>query len=154
MIVVAGIDPGLDGGVAVLEPMVSSGLGVESSLLPTYEGHNGRLIDTAALARWLTDRDVTDCAVEQVFPMGAQRALGYFMAYGAIIGLLRGMGINHHPVMPAKWQKHFGIYRGDKYAAIDIAIDLWPNTDQFARKKDVHRAEAALIAAYHRGDKL
>jgi len=150
MIVVAGIDPGLAGGAAVL----GDGF-IESCLLPTVEGVRGREIDTATLARWLTDRDVTDCAVEMAQPMPTQgivTAFNYGMSYGAILGTLRAARIEHHPVHPIKWKRHHNLLKTDKLGSLERARKLWPSCgDQFARMKDQHRAEAAMMAVWLKG---
>lgn len=162
IVVIAGIDPGLTGGAAVIqnrERTISSKSRprannyVETTMLPTAEGVRGREIDTFTLARWLGDRDVTDCAVEmaQAMPQEASsRAFKYGMGYGAILGLLRSMGINHHPVHPLIWKRHHNLLKQEKVLALDRAIELWPScADQFKLKKYIHRAEAALMAAWY-----
>ena len=50
---------------------------------------------------------------------------------------------------PAKWKSHFAL-SSDKEAARQLAIRTWPDIAAlaFARKADVDKAEAALIALY------
>lgn len=151
--VIGAIDPGLDGAAAVISQF-DRGV-VESCLLPLCTGVRGREIDTRALARWLEERDVTDCVVEmaQVMPGEASsRAFKYGMGYGSILGLLRSMDIKHFPVHPLKWKRHHGLIKRDKISSRERAIEFWPMCmDQFALVKDTHRAEAALMAAWFIG---
>jgi crossover junction endodeoxyribonuclease RuvC len=162
MIIVAGIDPGLDGGVAVLN---ETGDTLETAALPTMGDDTGRVIDCAQLARWLRDRDVTEVIIERAQamrkpggkPQGVGSVFRYGVGYGQLLGLLQGMLLPYTTVSPLVWKRHYSLLN-NKRAGIFIAkddsrrkaIELFPqHADQFKLKKDIHRAEAALLARYH-----
>lgn len=149
MNIVVGIDPGLDGGVAALN---EDGL-VESCFLPTMGGAKGRMIDGAQLARWISERDVTEAAVEEVHAMVGWHpgsAWRFAMAYGQILGVLQTCLVPVTLIKPQAWKKHYGLIGKDKDDSRRRAIELYPaHAEQFARKMDLHRAEATLIARLH-----
>jgi len=77
--------------------------------------------------------------VVSVFRFGA--------AYGAAIGVISALAIPLHLVSPARWKRHYGL-DADKERSRARAIQFWPASRHFTRKKDHGRAEAALLARY------
>jgi crossover junction endodeoxyribonuclease RuvC len=58
------------------------------------------------------------------------------------------VGIKHQIITPASWKKAMRV-PADKDGARRMAIQQFPNlADRLNRKKDEHRAEALLMAAY------
>lgn len=157
MTVILGIDPGLDGAVAVL---------VDGELadiidMPTYRveqanGKKRRRIDCAALEAALLEcrahchgSSVPSIAVEIPQPRPGNGAISAFssgMSWGGMTELIRRLGWVVTFVTPADWKRDMQL-DGDKDRARAIAAALWPEqADLFERKKDHDRAEAALIA--------
>jgi crossover junction endodeoxyribonuclease RuvC len=147
MRIIAGIDSGLDGGVAVLNEYVW----LESAILPTM-GDKPRVIDGGALARWLGDRDVREAIIEDVHAhpnQGVTSTFRFGVAFGQILGVLQTSLIPYSLVTPQRWKKHFSLIGKDKDEARRRAIERFPHAaDQFERKMDIHRADAALLAQY------
>jgi crossover junction endodeoxyribonuclease RuvC len=50
-------------------------------------------------------------------------------------------------VTPGKWKRFYGL-SAEKEKSRELAIQTWPASDAFRRKKDHGRAEAALLALY------
>jgi hypothetical protein len=81
-------------------------------------------------------------AVEGVFDCLAASNVGRLVFPGA--------------VQPQTWKRHFDLIGKDKDAARLLAIKLFPSVEKgLARKKDINRADALLIAAYlkHRAER-
>ena len=67
---------------------------------------------------------------------------------GVIEGVVGGLGWPLEWITPQTWKKHHGLIGKDKDAARLLAIETWPEHAQtFKRKRDVGRADAALIGA-------
>lgn len=139
-----GIDPGLRGAIAVL---VGPRIG-EIRDMPLVDGR----VDIDALGRWLSSiaPSIAHATIEraQAFPLeGRSTCFNSGVVYGSLRTMLVMCKIPHLVAEPAKWKKHFHLDR-DKERSRALAIQLWPGTGHFERKKDHGRAEAALIARY------
>lgn len=138
---ICGIDPGVTGGIAFLYDDGSCA----ACDIPTIGGEvNGRVIGNlfAQLQPELT-------VIERAQAMPGQGVVSTFkfaQAYGTLRGVLEGLGLSYNIVGPRQWKRHFALDR-DKEKSRRLAIDLW-GVEQFSRKKDHGRAEAALIAKY------
>lgn len=169
MKIVAGIDPGLDGGVAVLNEADL----LETATLPTMGEGTQRILDGGALARWLVDRDVNYAVVERAQAMrklrgsresgddesdvqGVASSFRYGVSYGQIIGVLQTLLIPYETIHPLTWKRRYGLLNDKKAGKVVAkddsrrkAIELFPRSaDLFVLKKSVHCAEAALLARY------
>ena len=52
-------------------------------------------------------------------------------------------------VRPSKWKKHFELINSSKDSSRTKAIEMYPSlSNQLAKKKDVNKADAILIARY------
>ncbi len=70
-------------------------------------------------------------------------------ASGRVEGVLQSLGFPITYVSPAKWKKAFGLIGRDKDCARTMAVERFPHVaHKLARKKDVGRADAALIGLY------
>jgi hypothetical protein len=158
MRIVVGIDPGLDGGVAVLNESDT----LDTAPLPTMGEGKHRVLDIAQLVRWLRDRDVTEAIMELSGAMpdqGRASIFRYGVSFGQLLGMCQGMLLPYVIVSPLRWKRHYGLLNSKKHGIVvgkddsrRRAIELFPaNAHQFARKLDTHRAEAALIARYGMG---
>jgi crossover junction endodeoxyribonuclease RuvC len=144
-----GIDPGLQGGVAILDAdgALVALHDVPTLTLPTSRGsrHEYDLPGMAALlAPYAQDAHV---CIEEAQAMPGQGVRSMFMiglGFGAWLGLLGALGLAHTRVRPAIWKRGLGL-PGDKEAARLRAMQLFPTAD-LRRKKDHGRAEALLLA--------
>jgi crossover junction endodeoxyribonuclease RuvC len=154
MMRILAIDPGLQGGVCVLDQD-------EVILLTDLPVHRvGRAgtkalraeLDLHSLHGLLAEHGPYGHAyIEKVGPMPKQGVTSMFrfgVSFGAIQGIVATMGIAMTLVRPQRWQ---GFHRcgpsGD--AARQRAVQLYPAVAPLlARKLDANRADALLIAAW------
>lgn len=154
MRIIVGVDPGMDGGVAVLNEYDR----LETAHLPTVESDIvGRVIDCAQLARWISDRDANEAVIERAhaFPgQGVTSVFTYGTAFGQLVAVLQGLLLPITFVEPRVWKKHYGLLnkKGEDKLPEDAPRQkarerfYLDDDTQFPLNKDIHRAEAALIA--------
>ena len=152
---VIGIDPGLDGAIAVLD---ETGDIIQVYDMPTVEvkvnGSTKRKVAPAAIAselRMYTVDGKCRAVIEQVSAMPGQGVTSMFTfgrSLGVLEGVLAGMGIPYELVTPSTWVKKMRVAPG-KGGSRQRAMELWPmDADLFKRVKDDGRADASLIARY------
>ena len=152
---IIGIDPGLSGGIAILDdnkvkdlfdmPVMSDGK------------KNKRQLNSAFLVKLIKDNikdlENTIMVVEQVNAMPGQGVTSMFnfgQTFGAIKGICAALGLPIFFVRPAKWKKHFELINSSKDASRTKAIEMYPSiSEQLSKKKDVNKSDAILIARYH-----
>lgn len=156
--VIIGVDPGNDGALACLvngdlfdvQDMPTRSNGVRRN------GKQKRQVDPHAvrdlLRGWFVscDRDMSPVVViehVQSSPgAGATSMFTFGQGFGLIEGVAVGLGLTPDLVKPEVWKPHLGI-GSDKDRSRELAANRWPEwADEFRRKKDADRAEAALIA--------
>jgi crossover junction endodeoxyribonuclease RuvC len=150
---VAGIDPGLSGAVALLDAETGAVIDIfdAPTLALSRGGKAKRDIDVHALAGAL-DRDrIGHAFVEQVGAMPGQGVSGVFAfgkAYGITIGVLATLGAPMSFIAPQVWKRALQVpaakdgARARASMLIPAAAHHWPLV------KHDGRAEAALIATY------
>jgi crossover junction endodeoxyribonuclease RuvC len=148
--VVLGIDPGALGAISVLTE-AGQLLGVFD--MPSTTEANGRTATNAPLlASFLarTHARVAYCEFVGARPTDAKvAAFSFGRARGVIEGVCGALSIPIVFLAPASWKRLADIPPGveNKDLARTRAIARWPaHADLFARKCDVDRAEACLIA--------
>jgi crossover junction endodeoxyribonuclease RuvC len=156
-VIVGGIDPGVHGALAVLNEM-----GDCDTIAMPIMGAPKPIVDGGALARWFGDRDVEIAVIElaaafRIPPKKGQKARGmgvtstfnFGQAYGQVLGALQASLIPYVIVSPARWKGDMHLSR-DKEQSRRRVIELLPRAaEQFARKMDENRAEAALLAWWY-----
>lgn len=149
---IVGIDPGLSGAIALLNPITRA---VDLFDMPLVASKGGKPItDIHNLARLLSPMGTTgpDIAIlEQVHAMPKQGVTSTFrfgQNYGAIQMALAGHGYFVHDVTPNAWKKYFRL-NSDGDASRGLAIQRFPEmAGALKRVKDHNRAEAILLALY------
>lgn len=149
-----GIDPGLSGALVVLNGSLMSTDVRDMPLEARRKG--GNQISASKLyeiLRGLRDqhRNIT-AYVENVHAMPKQGVSGVF-AFGEGFGVLRmGLTCTAIPIVyvePNTWKRALGLSGRDKAYALTVAKERVPTMAEYLqRKKDVGRADAALIAYY------
>lgn len=155
---ILGIDPGLDGGMVLLDGAHV----VESSTTPTQSAANGKGsdYDMVEIVRLIWEWKVDHICLERAQPMPGQGVvsmfrigLGYGMWQGMAAALQKPLSIVH----PKTWQKAiFCDMAKDntKAASAIVAKRLWPDVDwrRTTRCKGPHDGltDAACIAEYGR----
>ncbi len=157
-----GIDPGLDGAIAVLDErgrilsvqdmpvLVKKGKGKkrlyeETVLLSQLESVRKLFEETP-------DAEMT-VAIENQHAMPKNGSVGGFSqgyGFGLLIMALTALGLSYTKVSSVSWKKALAIPAGsDKTADLVRARQLWPKAE-LARQKDNGRADALLIAEFAR----
>jgi crossover junction endodeoxyribonuclease RuvC len=150
MTVILGIDPGLDGAVAVL---TEDGELLRIEDMPTLlDGAKGRrAVNPALFASIVYSTHAARAFCELVGPRptdGSAAGFGFGRSRGIIEGVLAAAGVPLTMIAPPTWKRSAGIAPGreNKDSARSVAIARWPSQAAlFARKRDCDRAEAALI---------
>lgn len=160
--VTIGIDPGLDGAIAVLV----DGELADVHDMPTWKetlknGKTKRHVDGPTL-RDILQQCRAHCerltnpviAIEKAQPRPTNGALAAFKSgegWGTLVTVSQLTGWLVTYVNPQDWRKEIG-FTGDKDDARELAARMWPEmASLFARKKDDGRAEACLIAHWRTG---
>lgn len=153
-----GIDPGLDGALAILHDSESAmHHAIYSTPTMLHDGkrrYATRMMHSLLSGCVVRVREGSVVAtIENVHAMPGQGVTSMFsMGYGLGIwhALLVANGILYKVVTPQSWKKHFALDR-DKEKSRALAIEKFPGLAAgLARKKDHGRAEALLIAEYGR----
>lgn len=141
-----GIDPGKNGGVAILNFFQLT----DKPVVLRYEEES-----FIKLLKMVKD-DECICYLEKVHAMpkqGVSSTFNFGMNFGFIQGVLKAYGIPYELVTPQKWKKEFSC-TSDKNTSIEVCKRLFPNVNLKATercKKDHDgMAEALLIAEYGR----
>ena len=153
---IIGIDPGLSGGIAILDdlkiydifdmPIMSEGKKNKNQL------NSAQLVNI--LNKHVLKKENTFVIVEQVSAMPGQGVTSMFnfgQTFGSIKGICAAMGLPIFYVRPAKWKKHFELINSSKDASRTKVIEMYPSiSSRLTKKKDVNKADAILIARYFR----
>lgn len=144
-----GIDPGKNGGIAVLAREIGGVLAEayvysDDKLIEVIKSHEGK-------AR---------ACVEKVAARPNQGVVSMFSfgeSYGAIKGILQALGVPYTTVTPQRWKKTLQVSK-DKSTSIVKAKELYPGVNLLpnsrCRKDHDGMAEALLIATYGYWGKL
>jgi crossover junction endodeoxyribonuclease RuvC len=150
---VLGVDPGIHGGLAIVE--INDGAApalLEAIDIPTVGAGAKERVDPLALRTWVMARQPQHAFIERAQSMpkqGSSSGFKYGRATGAIEAVIACCEIAITMVEPAVWKKAHHLRGGDKEAARQRALQLFPSAHALlARKRDHQRAEASLIALY------
>ncbi len=152
---VIGIDPGLSGAIAVLED--KKVLGIFDMPVMAEGKKNKRQLNSAQLVNVIKsninlDEEIS-VVVEQVNAMPGQGVTSMFnfgQTFGAIKGVCAALKLPIYFVRPSKWKKHFELINSSKDSSRTKVIEMYPTlSDQLAKKKDVNKSDAILIARYY-----
>lgn len=147
--IIIGIDPGITGAIAIID---DSGNLVGIHDMPTMPKGAGKKkqINPCSLVGMLSGYGRVTAYLERVSAMPGQGVSGVF-TFGECFGVIRGvLAAAYIPlvlVTPQSWKRRFGLIGTEKDAARTKAIELYPAAS-LARKKDIGRADALLIARY------
>ncbi len=145
MTVVAGIDPGKSGALAILYP--------GSVVFADVPRIKLRGKDKPAWSEWHSDWSIV---IEDVSARPGQGVTSMF-TFGRALGFAHSIAVGIRPrpriefVTPAVWKGKLGLLNSGKGASREKCRTLYPSTTpHLMREKDDGRAEAALIAHYGR----
>ena len=147
---ILGIDPGAHGAIAVLD---EGGELLEVLDMPSTPEANGRSATNAPLLAGILGRTharIAFCEFVGARPTDAKvAAFAFGRARGVIEGCAGALGLPMVFLTPPTWKRVADIPPGAEHKdlARSRAIARWPaRADLFARKCDIDRAEACLIA--------
>lgn len=149
---ILGIDPGLDGALALLD---CRGKVIEIVDMPTVpvviNKKNRRIIDKVKLFQNIERLAPALCCLEQASVRQGEGALGAFTTgrgFGILEGILSALQIPTLIVTPQRWKRDLQV-TSDKKTSRDLATKIFSEqASLFRRVKDADRAEACLIALY------
>ena len=152
---IIGIDPGLSGGIAILDDLKI--FDVFDMPIMSEGKKNKNQLNSAQLVNIIKKNIVsgnTFVIVEQVSAMPGQGVTSMFnfgQTFGSIKGICAALNLPIFYVRPAKWKKHFELINSSKDASRTKVIEMYPAiSSRLSRKKDVNKADAILIARYFR----
>ena len=151
---IIGIDPGLSGAIAILEN--NKVLNIFEMPVMSDGKKNKRQLNSALLVKLLKDNisenEDISVVVEQVNAMPGQGVTSMFnfgQTFGAIKGICAALELPIFFVRPSKWKKHFELINSSKDSSRTKAIEMYPSlSKELAKKKDVNKSDAILIARY------
>ena len=157
---IIGIDPGISGAIAVM---------LDKKVINMYdmpvmaEGKkNKRQLNSSQLVNIIKENRNKDeemiVVVEQVNAMPGQGVTSMFnfgQTFGAIKGVCAALKLPIFFVRPSKWKKHFELINSSKDASRTKVIEMYPTlSGQLAKKRDVNKSDAILIAKFYFETKL
>ena len=157
---ILGIDPGLSGAIAILENKKVISL---FDMPVMAEGKkNKKQLNSAQLVNIIKDntveKDEVAVVVEQVNAMPGQGVTSMFnfgQTFGAIKGVCAALKLPIFFVRPSKWTKYFELINSSKDSSRTKAIEMYPSlSSQLAKKKDVNKSDAILIARFYYDTRL
>jgi len=150
---VLGVDPGVSGGLAIVEitdeavPVL-----IECVDIPVVGTGAKERVDVAAIRNFIDQHKPIHALIERAQAMpkqGASSGFKYGRAVGAIEAAITLCSIPIEIVEPSAWKRHWHLPGKDKESGRQKALQLFPAAHAaLARKKDHGRAEAALIALF------
>ncbi|MEK9918258.1 MAG: crossover junction endodeoxyribonuclease [Pelagibacteraceae bacterium] len=153
--IIIGIDPGLSGGIAVLD----NNKVLELFDMPVMADgkKNKKQLNSALLAKLIKEKTSNSSEsaviVEQVNAMPGQGVTSMFnfgQTFGAIKGICATLELPIFFVRPSKWKKHFELINSSKDASRTKAIEMYPHlAEKLSKKKDVNKSDAILIARFY-----
>jgi crossover junction endodeoxyribonuclease RuvC len=155
-----GIDPGLSGAIAILEKKKVLSL---FDMPVMAEGKkNKKQLNSAQLVDIIRENSIGDdeivVVVEQVNAMPGQGVTSMFnfgQTFGAIKGVCAALNLPIFFVRPSKWKKYFELINSSKDSSRTKVIEMYPSlSSQLAKKKDVNKSDAILIARYYYDTRL
>src|SRR6516225_5100972 len=153
MSTVLGVDPGISGGLAIVEitdraaPVL-----VECIDIPVVGTGAKERVDVAAIRNFIDRHRPVRALIERAQAMprqGSSSGFKYGRAVGAIEATVALCSIPMEIVEPSAWKRFWHLPGKDKEAARQKAVQLFPGAHAvLARKRDHGRGEAMLVALY------
>ena len=153
---IIGIDPGLSGGIAILDDLKI--FDIYDMPIMSEGKKNKNQLNSAQLVNIIKKNIISNAdtflIVEQVSAMPGQGVTSMFnfgQTFGSIKGICAALNLPIFFVRPAKWKKHFDLINSSKDASRTKVIEMYPSiSSRLSKKKDVNKADAILIARYFR----
>ena len=158
--IIFGIDPGVSGGISVLENKKVIDIYEMPTMIDGKKNKrqvNGSQVTNIIKERLNSNKEIV-VVVEHVNAMPGQGVTSMFnfgQSFGVIKGICSALGLPIYFVRPTKWKKHFNLINTNKEASRTKAIEIYPDiSSKLSRKKDSNKADAILIARYFNDTQL
>ena len=153
---IAGIDPGLKGGIAFYKPgeLIAHRTPVLTTDFMKAGKKKQRSVMNLPEAKALLESvEIEHVYLELVTAMSKQGVTGMFrfgQNLGQWEGLITGLGLEFTHVRPQVWKKWGGLIKAEKNASVELAREWFPDNSKDFKyvTADEGRAEASLIAKY------
>ncbi len=151
MKIIIGIDPGLTGGIAVIDSSRKTIIKLVD--MPVSPDGKKKKVNGYGLLQIFgnyTRDDIEMVYLERVSARPGQGVVSMFSfgrSYGAVEAAVSLLGFPLTYVTPQSWKRRAGLMGAEKDASRGKVLDLYPEADVH-RKKDNGRADAVLIARY------
>ena len=157
---IIGIDPGLTGAIAIMQN--NKVLDIIEMPVMSEGKKNKRQLNSAQLVsiikKNIESNEEVAVVVEQVNAMPGQGVTSMFnfgQTFGAIKGVCAALELPIFFVRPSKWKKYFELINASKDSSRTKAIEMYPSlSNHLAKKKDVNKSDAILIARYFNETRL
>jgi Holliday junction resolvasome RuvABC endonuclease subunit len=151
---VVGIDPGICGGLALVDIVDGAAPQLVDAIeIPVVGTAAKTRVEVLAIRTWIETHQPHHAVLERAGAMpkqGVASTFKYGRATGAIEATVALCGVPLTIIEPAVWKRRHGLYGGDKETSRQRALQLFPSAHSLlALKKDHGKAEAALIALTH-----
>jgi crossover junction endodeoxyribonuclease RuvC len=147
-----GIDPGIRGGLAVVNEGNGVGTLLDAIDIPTVGSGARERVNVLAVRVWIKQQKPHFALIERAQAMprqGASSGFKYGRATGALEAAVVLCGVPLEIIEPTAWKRFWHLPPKDKERSRQRALELFPAAHALlARKLDHGRAEAALIALY------
>ena len=151
--IVAGIDPGIHGGLAIvtIEDGAAPRL-VDAIAVPVIGTNAKERVDVIAIRTWVSKHDVQHAFIERAQAMPKQGSSSGFKFGRAVGAIEAAIALSEIPVTivePSAWKRFYKLPGKEKEASRQRALEIFPASHALlARKLDHGRGEAALIALF------
>lgn len=149
--IIMGLDPGISGGISVIETNQSKLPKILYSLkMPVVSMYGKKIVDTKKVYESLINYKIDISIIEKVHAMPRQGVTSSFQfgrSFGAIETLAYLLSQRVDYVAPAVWKKHLGV-GASKKDSLDLARLKFGNNDIWNKKTNDGIAEASLLVLY------
>lgn len=166
-VIFCGIDPGLTGAIALLNPEINEVRFYDAPTLEIITNKKRKnILDAYAMTRIMRDINLKASVAHmevwvtiekvQAMPGGGERTMGatsafnFGMGFGMWLGILAALEIPHQQVHPATWKAKIMAGMGkEKDASRQVAMQHYPKAAPDLNLKKHHgRADALMLARY------
>lgn len=147
--IIIGIDPGMSGAIAVLDRKGGLVAVYDMPTMPKGAGKKQQ-VNAAGVSAKIKSFRPAAVYLERVSSMpnqGVSSMFSFGESFGVVRGVTAALSMPIELITPQTWKRRFGLLGTEKDAARTKAIELYPAA-ALARKKDIGRADALLIARY------
>ena len=159
---IIGIDPGISGAICFME----DGKIIDVIEMPSMaEGKkNKKQVNSSQIFNEISskiknyNKSEVKVVIEHVTAMPGQGVTSMFnfgQSFGALKGICAALVLPIFFVRPSKWKKYFELINSSKDSSRTKVIEMYPSlSSQLAKKKDVNKSDAILIARYYYDTRL